>query len=419
MSLKTQPIEALDQPSLPNIGAAPAVDRLLARYLSAQVSADARLSFARGFTASVVTAYLTAAGRQRPRPVPPDVNLAPLDSAAAEAAARLGNGIAHSADAEHLIGAIYTSALPEDHRARHGIFYTPPGLVKHLLDMAEAAGTDWRTARVLDPACGGGAFLMAVAERMLTRLSDVEPALALKQLGHRLSGFELDPFGAWLAQAMLDVRLGDLARRAGRRVPMMVETRDGLDLRLAEQGCFDLVVGNPPYGRVSLPPATRTVFARSTYGHANLYGLFTDAALRWAAPGGIVGYVTPTSMLSGLYHKSLRALLVRDAPPVAFDLLAERAGVFDEVLQETMLAVYRRGSTEKSGRVGFLTLTADGQVTAHNAGAFTLPNDTEAPWLLPRAPDQVALTQRLRTMPHRLRDYGYGVLDRAIGVEPP
>ena len=347
----------------------------------------------------------------RPRPLPVDMPALPLDVTAAAAASRLAHGIVAGPAAESigLLGAVYTSALPDDHRAEHGIFYTPPALVEHLLDMTTAAGTDWRTVRVLDPACGGGGFLAACATRMVTALGDTDAALVLKQIEHRLHGFEQDPFGAWLAQAALDIRLASLARAAGREVPLVVSTRDSLDMRQEEDGGFDLVVGNPPYGRVTLPVSRRAVFARSVYGHANLYGLFTDAALRWTAAGGLVAYVTPTSMLSGLYHKALRTLLAREGPPVAIDLVAERSGVFEDVLQETMLSVYRRGNDCGNARLGFLSVGGDGLVTCSPAGTFTLPRDGQAPWLLPRTPDQIALTRRLCIMPHRLADYGYRV----------
>ncbi len=401
----------LDQISLPGL-ACPglAVDRQLARLLSKQLSADARLGFARAFTTAVVVGVMASEGLQ-PRSLPVDVPACLLDVIAASAAERLAQGIAATSAAEviGLLGAVYTSALPDAYRAEHGIFYTPPALIEHLLDMAAAAGTDWRTTRVLDPACGGGGFLAAAAARMAATLGDAEPALVLKQLEHRLHGFELDPFGAWLAQAALDLHLAPLGRAAGRRVPVMVSTRDSLDLRRDEEGSFDLVVGNPPYGRVTPPLSRRAVFARSVYGHANLYGLFTDAALRWAAEGGLVAYVTPTSMLSGLYHKALRALLAQEGPPAAVHLVAERSGVFEDVLQETLLAVYRRGGRPGFARVGFLSVGSGGQVTCSPAGTFTLPYDGQAPWLLPRAPDQIALARQLRAMPHRLADYGYGV----------
>lgn len=401
-------LSQVGSPGLP--GPAIQLDRQVARLLSAQLAFDARLAFARSFTAAVASRYMTRLGLQ-PRPPFSGMATAPLDAVAAAAAEQMSEGIGTGSVLEPvgLLGAVYTLALPDEYRAEHGIFYTPPALVERLLDMASAAGTDWRNARVLDPACGGGLFLAAAAARMVASLASVEPVLALRQLERRLRGFELDPFGAWLAQAALDIQLAPLARSAGRPVPVLVETRDSLDLQAGEEGSFDLVVGNPPYGRVTPPPARRAVFARSMYGHANLYGLFTDAALRWTANKGLVAYVTPTSMLSGLYHKALRALLVREGPPVSVDLVAERAGVFDDVLQETMLAVYRRGGRRGSARVGFLSVGAAGQLTSSPAGSFTLPRDPQAPWLLPRAPGQVALTRRLRAMPHRLADYGYGI----------
>ncbi len=365
------------------------------------------------FAAAIVSAYCREAGLPV-RALPHD-GQAPISSKAASSAASLAKGLATAGpgEAANLIGGAYTTTLPSEHRARHGVFYTPPALVGRLLDMAEVAGTNWRTARVLDPACGGGAFMVAAASRMAAALSGMPPALALHEIGQRLRGFELDPFGAWLAQAMLDAQLAELARQAGRPVPMMVEVRDSLDLHACDIGSFDLVVGNPPYGRVTLSPERRALFARSVYGHANLYGLFTDAALRWAAPdGGLVAYVTPTSMLSGLYHKNLRALLAK-APPAAVDLVADRSGVFEDVLQETMLAVYRRSDEKRvrggGGTVGFLALDAERRAVTRSAGRFSLPESPEAPWLLPRKPDQVALARRMRTMPHRLADYGYGV----------
>ena len=387
-----------------------AVDRQLARLLSAQFSAEARLGFAHAFTVAVVRGVMASEGVQ-PRPLPADMPASALDGTAAAAAERLAQSIAAAPAAEiiGLLGAVYASALPDEYRAEHGIFYTPPTLIEHLLDMATAAGTDWRTARVLDPACGGGGFLVTAAARMVTALGDTEPALVLKQLGHRLHGFEQDPFGAWLAQAALDIRLAPLARAAGREIPLTVGTRDSLDLRLEEEGSFDLVVGNPPYRRVTPPPSRRAVFARSTYGHANLYGLFTDAALRWAVKGGVIAYVTPTSMLSGMYYKALRALLAREGPPAEINVVGERSGVFEDVLQETMLTAYRRGSRDSSARVGFLSVGSGGEVTSTPAGTFTLSDDGHAPWLLPRAPHQIALTRQLRAMPHRIADYGYGV----------
>lgn len=407
---KQRPGEAEQAAAAPII-----IDRSSVLELSASLANENRPSFAESFSSAVVAAYWQVLHEGRP---PPDslaqpagfhrVTLTPdVDSVARAIAA--GMESVPPVAAAYSIGTLYTALLPEPLRAQHGIFYTPPELVECLLLMAEESGVDWRTARVLDPACGGGAFLIAVAERMVRALSRAEPAIALQSIVARLQGFDIDRFGAWLAQAMVAISLEPLVRGAGRGAPELVETRDSLELRPDEAERFDLVIGNPPYGRVTLPPARRTQFARSVYGHANLYGVFTDAALHWVKRGGVIGYVTPTSMLSGLYYKALRKLLATEAPPLAVNIVSERDGVFADVLQETMLATYRKDGLPVAGKVGFINVAGSNNIITRKAGSFTLPAVPASPWLLPRSARQAALTRRLRSMPHRLSDYGYGV----------
>jgi adenine-specific DNA-methyltransferase len=382
----------------------------IARELSSQFADHHRLAFARSFAHAVIRSASQADDLQ-PLSPPDAVEMIPLSRDAASAAGRLGAAIRNmtAEQAAYIVGTIYTTALPEPYRAAHGIFYTPPELVERLLVMSEEAGVSWASCRALDPACGGGAFLLPIARRMIAALQGTDPVFILQQLGARLRGFDVDPFGAWLAQATLELALKDLAQAGGRAVPQIVETRDSLDLKPADQGAYDLVAGNPPYGRVSPALERRALYRRSIYGHANLYGLFTDAALRWAKEGGVIGYVTPTSMLSGLYYKALRELLASEARPHAVNFVSERDGVFSDVLQETMLATYRRRRKSRTGKVGFIGIGAAGAVSFRPAGTFALPARPAAPWLLPRTPDQTALSTRLRAMPHRLADYGYGV----------
>jgi adenine-specific DNA-methyltransferase len=372
--------------------ARPIIDYSAAHRLSASLANESRFGFAQSFSAEIVTAYGQLFRHRSLLPSslvpPPSPGSVTLTSEAKLTARQIaaGIGLLSPAQAAYAIGNFYTTLLPEAFRAQHGIFYTPPALVERLLVLADESGIDWKTARVLDPACGGGAFLIAVAERMLRALDGSEPTIILQSIGGRLRGFEIDPFGAWLARAMLGIALQPLARASGRHIPDVVDTRDSLELRLEEGERFDLVVGNPPYGRVTLPPIRRQRFARSEYGHANLYGVFTDAALHWVKRGGVIGYVTPTSMLSGLYYRALRALLADKAPPLAVNLISERDGVFADVLQETMLATYRKGGLALPGRVGFIDVTGDQKIVSHKAGNFALPVTPHSPWLLPRSP---------------------------------
>ncbi len=306
------------------------------------------------------------------------------------------------------IGEIYTALLPNEFRARHGVFYTPPALTHRLLDLASTAGVDWARAYVLDPACGGGAFLTPVALKILSSLGAKRPAAALDHISTHVRGFELDPFGAWMSQVVLEAALIDLCRAAGRRLPPVVTVCDAL-AEEPEDVRFDLVIGNPPYGRVTLEPEIRDRYRRSLHGHANVYGLFMDLGVRWARPGGVVAYVTPTGFLGGRYFKELRKLMAREAPPVAIDLVTSRKDVFSGVLQETLLATYKKDGGDRRADVHVISLRSETALEVSHAGSFSLPELSTDPWLIPRDDRQVELIERLRHMPHRLSDYGYKV----------
>ena len=381
--------------------------------MARSVGKDERLGFARGMVFAALTAYwseLRAKADWPLRELPPDAGVVSVSEPGKELASAIGTRVAKMdvMEAGYAIGLLYTGVMPERLRAKLGAYYTPPALCERLLDMAAEAGVDWRSARVLDPACGGGAFLSPVARRMAERLPELSASNALREIGRRLRGFEIDPFAAWMAQVFLDVTLGDLCRAAGTRLPQVVRVCHSLKQSPDSAG-FDLVVGNPPYGRAALSPALRVAYRRSLFGHANLYGLFTDLAVRFTRPGGVIAYVTSTSFLAGEYFKALRGLLRRDAPPVAIAFVEDRKNVFAGALQETMLAAYRRGGRSAGGSVHFISPAANGAIRARSAGSFCLPVRPERPWIIPRTAEHIGLVHRAVDLPHRLADYGYRV----------
>jgi adenine-specific DNA-methyltransferase len=375
-----------------------------------------RLAFACSFTAEIVSAFWQALQIDRPaevlplRPLPHTIPQAPLASSIRSLAQDIGELAAQldPIEAGYQIGETYTAILPEEHRARHGIYYTPPALTDRLLALASAAGVDWLTCHVLDPACGGGAFLTPVARKIAAEIGPCTPNRLIEVLSQRLRGFEIDPFSAWMSQALLEAALIDIARAAGRPLPTFVTVCDSLTQEPNGEE-VDLIIGNPPYGRLTLSPELRDRYERSLYGHANAYGIFTDLAVRFTRPGGVIAFVTPTSFLGGKYFKSLRSLLAKEAPPVAIDLILDRKRHFSDVLQETLLAVYRRAGEPAVAPVSMIVTTSETTISSEPCGTFTLPDIPTEPWLLPRTPELAHLVTRLRQMPHRLHDYGYQV----------
>lgn len=314
-----------------------------------------------------------------------------------------------AADAVAELGRLYTHSLSDDHRSRHGIFYTPPALVRRLLDKSERAGHDWLTGRAIDPSSGGGAFLVEAAKRMVAALGDTNPAIVVAAVSTRLLGWDIDKFACWLAQLAAESVLLDKVISSGRRLPVVVECRDSLKAFETAKGRFDLVMGNPAFGKLKKTPEIGRKFARSLYGHPNLYGMLTDVAVHLAKPqGGVIAYLTPASYLGGEYFKALRKVLVTEAKPVSIDIVESRADVFADVLQEVALTCLKRGRVEDWATCSVARVAPHG-LLVEQTGVLTLPENPEEPWILPRSARDASLVAQIAKMRTRLRHWGYHV----------
>lgn len=316
------------------------------------------------------------------------------------------DGAISYATAAHDLGAAYVSGLSPQLRARHGRHYTPEALSDELWAMARR-GLSMRRGiseplpgLVRDRACGAGALLLPPLREHLRATRQADAQVVLAGLPSLIDGVETDPAAAWLASVVLAAEALPLlaATPARRRQPIPALARLGDGLRSNEMRAR-LDIMNPPYGRVRLTPGDRARFARTLYGHANLYGLFLAAALQDLDEEGVLAALVPTSFMSGRYFRNLRHELGRVAPIQEIGFVADRSGVFAGVLQETCLAVFGRSRTR---RVKIASLGRRKSSVAQ----VKVPRG-EGPWLLPRRSDDAIVAAAALAMPLNLRAAGW------------
>jgi SAM-dependent methyltransferase len=184
---------------------------------------------------------------------------------------------------------------------------TPP----QLAQLAVRESVDrWRgrgVPVVLDPACGTGNLLVAVAERLLAR--GVSPGT----IAVRLKGVEIEAEAARIARTRLEAVLGGGAgvRRALARG---IRVADAVRVPVSWLRC-DVVVANPPFlgqlrrGTVVDRAAAARWRARlgdSVRGYADPAAAFLLLSVRSLRPGGRAAVILPRSMLAAASAQEIR-----------------------------------------------------------------------------------------------------------------
>jgi len=202
-----------------------------------------------------------------------------------------------------------------------------------------------RHLRVLDPACGSGAFLIAAFDFLhaeyvrtnerLTALRGGQPELFdldREILTRNLCGVDLSPesveitkLSLWLKTARTGKPLNDLdaSIRCGNSI---VSPAPDLPADLAAHafawpaqfaevlaaGGFDCVIGNPPYIRQEWLGPCKTAFQREFRcyaGTADAYLYFIERGLQLLRPGGRLGFITSGTFANANFAAPFRAWL--------------------------------------------------------------------------------------------------------------
>jgi hypothetical protein len=312
-------------------------------------------------------------------------------------------------------------------RKRDGVYYTPEPVVNYLVEQTlgpwfadakaacgyprpeEGAPTSavaaaylerLKTIRIVDPACGSGAFLISAFRRLLAEriaaARDIERSregapgaineapLIAEILRDNIYGVDINPasveiakLALWLHTARASAPLSSLQHTirignslvgedfwAGRQRNAQAEERvRTFDWRAAfpeiwpagRDGGFDIVLGNPPYVKlqnlmkvdpdvVAYLSAERggDTYQSARTGNFDLYLPFIEKGLRLLAPGGRMAYIAPSLWTVNEYGDGLRSV-VRRGQHLDRWLDFKAHQIFEDVITYTALQFFTRG----------------------------------------------------------------------------
>lgn len=225
-------------------------------------------------------------------------------------------------------------------QARLGQFFTPgsaAALIASLIDLSPLAGT----VRVLDPGAGAGSLAAALVSRIVRE----RPGLCV-----HVVAVEVDE----AVHRVLADTLADCATLPGVTTELVradyIEGSTGreTDRRLA--GPFDVVVMNPPYGKLGAADPHRRALSVSAVDAPNLYAAFWALGVQATRPGGQVVAIVPRSFANGTYFAPFRRWLLAAMRLDTLHVFESRSTVFADtgVLQENVIVAGTVGRPPRS-----------------------------------------------------------------------
>lgn len=295
----------------------------------------------------------------------------------------------------------------EAERRRLGSYYTPSAVTRYMahacLDSLDAAmACSPATVRILDPSCGDGAFLIELFDQLCRtreeqRSESLTPADRLQIVRDQLFGVDVDPNAVEGARARLrscllgddgtfselervleaNVRCGDALLGEGFSTNRR-QQRSLLDLGLpaandklesqpvdwgvafpavADEGGFDLIIGNPPYlreknrkklfDRIANAPWAK----RWRQGRMDLWYYFLHRGLDLLKPGGCLSFIVNSYWTASTGARRLIERLAAETDLREVVLLG-KAAVFPGVMgRHLILRLSRRESSQTTPAV--------------------------------------------------------------------
>lgn len=235
-------------------------------------------------------------------------------------------------------------------------------IVRNTLgELLKEKDMDASKIRILDPACGSGSFLIRafdVLKEYHRQKADKYTQVNYDEiLKNNIFGVDLDKQAVEIAQLNLLLKIAE----KGHKLPLLEQNiKCGNSLiddesvtgdkafkweeefkNIMDEGGFDVVVGNPPYG-AKFDEKSQGYFKRTyktSQGELDSYCLFIEKAAELLKDKGYLGFIVPNTFLNNKNAKKLREYLLANTAIKKILLMPQT--VFNDPTVDTLTEVLR------------------------------------------------------------------------------
>ena len=253
--------------------------------------------------------------------------------------------------------------------------------IVRALDDKLTAYRDWLIEiTILDPACGSGAFLNQALEFLIQEHKKIDelkfqllggsivfPDIEAKILEKNIYGVDLNEESVEIAKLSLWLRTAQKGRKLT-TLSNHIKCGNSLidDSEIAgekafnwqnefsevfEKGGFDVVIGNPPYVPAEYISEKDKLFLEekynSAFGRINLYPVFYEKGISILKKQGVLGFITPYTILKNQYYKEARKFILENTD---INVLIDFKGVlvFEDAAVDSIILILTKDNNSKN-----------------------------------------------------------------------
>ena len=236
--------------------------------------------------------------------------------------------------------------------------------------------------KILDPACGSGAFLNQALNYLLEEHAFIDESIKTLMGGsvlglydvkkgileNNLYGVDINAEAVEIAKLSLWLRTVESGRKLNKLADKIKVGNSLIDDKAVasdafvweeefsevfEQGGFDVVIGNPPYVQLqsmgTISDDLKTQNYKTFEKTGDLYVLFYEKGNELLKEKGLLGYITSNKWMRANYGKSLRKYLSEESTPkILIDL---GSGIFESATVDSNILISEKFNTQKCNLV--------------------------------------------------------------------
>ena len=215
--------------------------------------------------------------------------------------------------------------------------------------------------KILDPACGSGAFLNQALEYLINEHKNLQNDLALmgdlfasymveeEILEHNLYGVDINEDAVEIAKLSLWLRTAKRGRALTKLADKIVCANSLLEMPFSENS-FDVVIGNPPYVRQEAIKEQKEALSKIykvANGTADLYVYFYELALNMLKPNGLKGFICSNKFFRAKYGENLREYILQNTTILQ---IADFNGVkiFEDATVDSAITIFQKQKADNN-----------------------------------------------------------------------